>query len=49
LPDLTLPFQFDAIEKLSYDPTFDHVRDVVIQTLDSAAQYVEETEKKAQP
>jgi predicted nucleotidyltransferase component of viral defense system len=48
--DLTnLRFQFDAIEKLSYNPTFDHVRDVVLETLDSAAQYVEETEKKAQP
>jgi predicted nucleotidyltransferase component of viral defense system len=39
--DITnLRLQFDAIEKLSYNPAFDHVRDVVIQTLDTAAQYV---------
>ncbi|GAB3428116.1 nucleotidyl transferase AbiEii/AbiGii toxin family protein [Massilia solisilvae] len=40
--DLTnLRLQFDAIEKLSFNPTFDRVRDIVIQTLDSAAQHVE--------
>jgi hypothetical protein len=44
--DLTnLRLQFDAIDKLSYNPTFDQVRDIVIQTLDSAAQHVEEEEK----
>jgi len=41
--DLTnLRLQFDAIETLSYNPSFDQVRDVVIQKLDDAAQYVEE-------
>ncbi|MES2128732.1 MAG: hypothetical protein V4463_15795 [Pseudomonadota bacterium] len=44
-----LRLQFDAIEKLSYNPTFDHVRDVVIQMLDSAAQYVEDQDKKPKP
>lgn len=39
--DLTsLRLQFDAIETLSYTPTFEHVRDVVIERLDAAAQYV---------
>lgn len=39
--DLTgLRLQFDAIEKLSYNPTFDQVRNIVIETLDSAAQQV---------
>ena len=43
--DLTsLRLQFDAIETLSYTPTFDHVRDVVIERLDAAAQYVKEQE-----
>lgn len=43
--DLTsLRLQFDAIETLSYTPTFDHVRDVVIARLDAAAQYVKEQE-----
>lgn len=41
--DLTsLRLQFDAIETLSYTPTFDHVRNVVIERLDAATQYVKE-------
>jgi hypothetical protein len=40
--DLTsLRLQFDAIEKISYNPTFDHVRKIVIQKLEAAAEYVE--------
>jgi hypothetical protein len=39
-----LRLQFDAIDKLSYHPTFDQVRDIVIQTLNEAAQYVKEQE-----
>jgi predicted nucleotidyltransferase component of viral defense system len=40
-----LRLQFDAIDKLSYQPTFDQVRDVVIQTLDAAARYLETQEQ----
>lgn len=48
--DLTnLRSQFDAIEKIAYNPTFDHVRDVVIQQLDAAAEYVEEQANKPKP
>lgn len=36
-----LRLQFEAIEKLSYCPTFDQVRDIVIETLDSASQQVQ--------
>ena len=44
--DLTnLRLQFDAIERLSFNPTFDHVRDVVIERLDAAVQYIEGEEK----
>ena len=43
--DLTnLRLQFDAIETLSYTPPFDHLRDVVIERLDAAAQYVKDQE-----
>ncbi len=39
--DLTgLRLQFDAIEKIAYHPSFDHVRDLVIQKLDEAETYV---------
>jgi hypothetical protein len=37
-----LRLQFDAIEKLAYNPTFDQVRDTVIQKLDAAARHVEQ-------
>jgi predicted nucleotidyltransferase component of viral defense system len=40
-----LRLQFDAIDKLSYNPTFEQVRDIVIQTLDAASQHIEEEEK----
>jgi predicted nucleotidyltransferase component of viral defense system len=41
--DMTiLRLQFDAIEKLAYNPTFDQVRDTVIQKLDAAARHVEQ-------
>jgi hypothetical protein len=47
--DLTnLRLQFDAIEKLDYNPTFDYVRDIVIQKLGAAVRYVEEQGKKPQ-
>ncbi len=40
--DLTnLRLQFDALENLTYHPTFDHVRDVVIEQLDAATRYVD--------
>lgn len=44
-----LRLQYDAIEKLSYTPSFDHVRDVVIQQLDAAAEYVEERANRPKP
>lgn len=44
-----LRLQFDAIEKISYNPTFDHVRDVVIQQLDVAAEYVEKQPNRPTP
>jgi predicted nucleotidyltransferase component of viral defense system len=40
----SLRLQFDAIDKLSYNPNFDQVRDIVIETLDSVSQQVEKEE-----
>ncbi|WP_050468832.1 nucleotidyl transferase AbiEii/AbiGii toxin family protein [Herbaspirillum chlorophenolicum] len=48
--DLTsLRAQFDAIETLSYTPTFDYVLEVVRYQLDAAAKYVEDQTKHTKP
>jgi hypothetical protein len=45
--DLTnLRLQFDAIETLTYHPTFGYVRDTLLQTLEAAAHCVEMGKKK---
>lgn len=48
--DLTsLRAQFDAIETLSYTPSFDHVREVVLYQLDAAEKYVEDQANHQKP
>jgi predicted nucleotidyltransferase component of viral defense system len=48
--DLTsLRAQFDAIETLSYTPTFDYVLEVVRYQLDAAAKHVEDQTKHTKP
>lgn len=42
-----LRLQFDAIDTLAYNPTFDHVCDMVIRRLDDAARHIEEQKRRA--